>query len=275
MKKSKEQINRSYSKILKREMLQRLKQEKLLTFVFTVTLVYTLISNIVFKCCPYECEPQFAIIGNALDELAKNVCYSIIAGILFYIINDVYKNVVRRIPEMDAMFHELHKLQANACYMIQALCDDNYDKTKNRDQIFQSVMKYLCNGNKEFKTIGSLFKVHSIKVEYCAILIEKWREANKMRLNFLDVYGDLLKREEIYRLNNFDDNLVRDTIRFIDMQINNSNKEFAEIRECDITIIVNRIIGYKIYLTDLAMKYIHYSYREGYLNRPCIEEDIM
>ena len=31
MKKSKEQINRSYSKILKREMLQRLKQEKLLT----------------------------------------------------------------------------------------------------------------------------------------------------------------------------------------------------------------------------------------------------
>lgn len=275
MKKNKTQKMRSYSLILKRELRQRLKQEKPIKMLIIFAFIYTLISNIISKCCPIGCSPQYANIGNALDELAKNVCYSIIAGIIFYIINDVYKNAVKRIPEMDAMFHELHKLQANACYMLQALCDDNYDKTKNREQMFLCVMKHLCNGNKEIKTIGSLFKVQSIKVEDCAILIDKWKEANKLRCDFLGAYGDLLTREEIYRLSSFDDNLVRETIGYIDMHINGSYKEFVEIRECDITIIVNRIVNYKVYLTDLTKKYIHYAYRVEYLNRPCIEEDIM
>ena len=87
------------------------------------------------------------------------------------------------------------------------------------------------------------------------------KEANKLQRDFLSAYGDLLQREEIYRLNSFDNNLLSETIRYIDMQIYNSNKEFVEIRECDITIIVNIIISNKIYLTDLARKYIYYAYR--------------
>jgi hypothetical protein len=122
-------------------------------------------------------------------------------------------------------------------------------------------MKCLCNEKEEFKVFGNLFKFYSIKVEDYIFLIDKWKEANKLQRDFLSAYGDLLQREEIYRLNSFDNNLLSETIRYIDMQIYNSNKEFVEIRECDITIIVNIIISNKIYLTDLARKYIYYAYR--------------
>lgn len=251
--------HRSFSQILKSEILRRLKQEKIIIFFFLLALIYILISNIVSKCSPIEC--GFANLGNALDEFVKNVCYGIVAGILFYLINDFYKNVVKHIQEMDTMFHELHKLQVNACYMVQAICGDNYDKIKSREQMFQCMMKCLCNEKEEFKVFGNLFKFYRIKVEDYIFLIDKWKEANKLQRDFLSAYGDLLQREEIYRLNSFDNNLLSETIRYIDMQIYNSNKEFVEIRECDITIIVNIIISNKIYLTDLARKYIYYAYR--------------
>ena len=268
----KEARQRSY--ILKREIRKRLIQEKNVVVLFIVALGYSLISNIISKCCPIECDVEMANLGNAIDELLRNICYGFLAGIIFYIINDVYKNVVRRIPEMDRMFYELLKLQVNANLILQTISDNTYDGSMNRERTFQCVMKYLCNEDVDFHVFGSFVKKHTVNIENCIVLVNSWKEANRMRSDFLGAFGDLLEREEIYSLNNFDDNLISDVIRILDIQIENTNKEFVQVSDHDITILVNRIIGYKIYLTDIAKKYVDYAYRIIYLDRPCIREDI-
>lgn len=84
-------IIRTYSQILKRELQLRLRQEEFLIRLLIAALAYSLISNVISKCCPIMCIAILANIGNAIDELLRNICYSIIAGIVFYIINDLYK----------------------------------------------------------------------------------------------------------------------------------------------------------------------------------------
>lgn len=267
-------IIRTYSQILKRELQLRLRQEEFLIRLLIAALAYSLISNVISKCCPIMCIAILANIGNAIDELLRNICYSIIAGIVFYIINDLYKNVVKRVSEMDKMFHELLYLQVNANILLSYISSDKYDKSMSREQAFQCIMKYICNEDIEFNIVGSLSKTRTIAVDVISIFVNKWREINKMQATFLTTYGDLLEREEILKLNRCNDYLDSEIIDYLNMQLENTNEEFVQVLEHGIALIVNRFIGYKIYLTDLAKKYINYNYSKSlYLNRLCEVED--
>jgi len=265
---------RTRSHIIKHELQQRFLQEKTLIGVFIVALTYSLISNIVSRCCPIECTAELTNIGNAIDELFRNICYGVLAGVIFYVINDIYKNVVRRIPEMDKMFCELLELQVHSWSFLEKISHNNYDRRMDREHTFQCIMKNLCNEDVEFPCIGGVFKMRTIKVEDCVVLVNDWREAIRKQRVFLETYGDLLDRNEKQILNNFYDNFVGDIISYLNIEIENADGECIQVSEHHITIIVNRIIGLKIYLTDLAKKYIQYNYSMLiYLNRLCVEED--
>lgn len=269
-----EKRTRTYSQTLKREFLLRLTQEKVLICLLVFSLAYALISNIISRYCHIECVAELSNMGNAIDELLKNICYSIIAGIVFYIINDLYKNVVKRVSEMDKMFHELLYLQVNANILLSYISSDKYEKSMSREQAFQCIMKYMCNEDIDFNIVGSVSKTRTIAVNVIAILVDKWREIKKMQATFLVTYGDLLEREDILKLNRCNDYLDSEMIDYLLKQLENTNEEFVQILEHDIAFIVNRFIGYKMYLTNLAKKYIHYNYsRNLYLNRQCTVED--
>lgn len=264
---------RTHSQIIKREMQLRLTQEKTLVCICIATLTYSLISNIVSKCCPIECNIMLANIGNAIDELVRNICYSIMAGIIFYFINDIYRNVVIRVSDMDNMFGELLSLYANACSALQTISNNTYNDCMDLEQGYKCIMKNLCNENVEHRYFGNPYKSHTIEVDNCALLVNTWKDANKVRHDFLCAYGELLDRQEIYRLNGFDDSLVSDIASFLSTQIEEAGDEIIQVSDYDITVLVNRIINYKKYLTYLAKKYVKYNYRKHYLNRLCEEKD--
>jgi hypothetical protein len=266
---------RTYSQIFKREMRKWIEKEKFLKNLFVIALCYSLLSNIISRCCPIECSAGIANIGNAIDELLKNICYSVLAGIIFYIINDVYKNLINRISETDKMFYEILRLQVCANSALYMLSGNNYDKSMNREQAYQCIMTYLFNEKVDYRIIGSITKIRSIRLEDCVVIVGKWKDLMKMQKDFEEVYGDLLEREEVRRLNNLDDNMVQEVIDYLDIQIDNNEKnENIKIRDYDITIVINRIMGYKEYLTVLAKKYVNYAYRIVYMNRFLTMEDI-
>lgn len=264
---------RTQSQIIRREMQQRLTKEKTLVCLFIVALAYSLISNTVSKCCPIECDIAVANMGNAIDELLRNICYSIIAGVIFYIINDIYRNVIIRVSDMDSMFGELLLLYSNACSMLQKISNNTYNDCMDLSQGYKCIMKYLCNEDVEFRYFGNPYISHTIEVDDCALLVNNWKDANKVRNDFLCAYGELLERQEIYRLNGFEDSLVSDIVSFLNTQIEEAGDERIQVSDYDITIIVNRIINYKKYITYLAKKYVKYNYRQHYLNRLCEEKD--
>lgn len=265
----------TYSQILKCEILLRLTKEKNLIVLFMLALFYSIISNIISRCCPIECAAEFANIGNATDEFLRNICYSIVAGVIFYFINDTYRNVVRRISELDNMFFQLLTLYTDATNMLSTISHNNYKSSMDKKQAYQCVIKNICDEDVEFQMFGNPYKNHTIKVEDCVLLVNNWKGASKECSDFLGAYGDLLERNETYRLNCFDDNLVRDIINSLDKLIEDSNNEHVQVSDYDITVLINRIIVYKQYVTKLTKKYVHYHYSDPRLNRLCEEQGIV
>ena len=273
MYKSKEY--RTYSQIFKLEFQKWIKKEKFLGYIFGIAFIYSLLSNIISRCCPIECSEGIANFGNAIDEFLRNICYSILAGIIFYVINDVYKNILKRITETDRMFYVLLTLLTDVKRVLSTLSDNKYEKGMSREQTFQCIMNYLFNEKVDYRIIGSVSKLRRIRIEDCDFIVEMWRDFCKKQNDIVGVYGDLLEREEIYRLKNFDDNLVENVISYLDTQVERIiDEEFIEISDYDINIVVNRIIYYKEYLIDLAKKYRNYAYKIVYLNRVPTKEDI-
>jgi hypothetical protein len=136
-------------------------------------------------------------------------------------------------------------------------------------------MAYLFNEDVDYQTIGEVTKIRLLRLEDCVAIITKWKDLMKMQEDLVAVYGDLLETDEVSRLNYLNDNMVLRIIDSLDMQVaNNENCEYVQISDYGITIIINRIIFYKEFLTKLAKKYVNYSYRIVYQNRILTMEDI-
>lgn len=270
-----EKRTRTHHQIIMREMLLRFKQERTLVRLFLAALVYSLISNIVSKCCPIECDIAVANMGNAVDELVKNICYSIIAGVIFYFINDIYRGVVNRVSDMDNMFRELVSLYSNARDVLLIISNSSCNNNMDRKEVYKCVMKHLCDEDVEFHLFGNPYKSHTIGVDDCAILVSRWKDECKKQRDFLAVYGELLEKQEVYRLNDYDDSLVNDIASCLSKEIEKTSSEYFQISDYNITVLVNRIIHYKYYITNLAKKYVRYNYRIHFLNRLCEEDDFV
>lgn len=274
MERNKEKKTKTRSQVQRMLLLQRLGNEKMLLLLLFFAFAYSLASNIISKCCPIDCDPQWANIGNALDDVIKNISYGIFVGVFFYIVNDVYKNVVEKTKNLNRIAHELFKLQFHAYSMVYDLCDEEYDKNMSEEQLFQCIMTKLCNEDDEFHLIGSILKTRHISTEKLTFLIDKWEEANTMRNLFLNTYGDLITRDEFFNLNGFGNSWASVLIRRGEELIRNFDREEIDVNDRDIAGIVNCIVRYKFTLTDLTRKYLKYSYSIVYLNRSYIEDDI-
>ena len=265
MERNKEKKTKTRSQVQRMLLLQRLGNEKMLLLLLFFAFAYSLASNIISKCCPIDCDPQWANIGNALDDVIKNISYGIFVGVFFYIVNDVYKNVVEKTKNLNRI---------HAYSMVYDLCDEEYDKNMSEEQLFQCIMTKLCNEDDEFHLIGSILKTRHISTEKLTYLIDKWEEANTMRNLFLNTYGDLITRDEFFNLNGFGNSWASVLIRRGEELIRNFDREEIDVNDRDIAGIVNCIVRYKFTLTDLTRKYLKYSYSIVYLNRSYIEDDI-
>lgn len=182
--------------------------------------------------------------------------------------------MIIRVSDIDSMLGELLLLYSNACSMLQTISNNTYSNCMDLNQGYKCIMKNLCKKDVEFQYFGNPYISHTIEVDACALPVNKWKDANKVRNDFfLCAYGELLERQEIYSLNGFDDSVVSDIVSFLNSQIEEAGNDVIQVSDYDITVIVNRIINYKKFLTYLAKKYVKYNYRLHYLNRLCEEKD--
>ncbi len=265
---------RTRAQILRREMESRIMQDIVLFTIFCISLLYALISSIVSKCCPIECETHLANLGNALNDVLTNICYSIVAGSIFYFINDLYKSVFKKVHDYNEMFSKLYFLQFNSYKLLHTLIEDKYDKNMNRQELFQCDMETLCHEKDEYTIIGSVTKSRFVHVDTISLIIDKWKEIVSMSEDFKNVYGDLLTREELYAINRYHNDLTAVLMDNISTHIMNTNQECLEILDYDISTIIKDVVVCKILLSDLAKKYINYSYSLVYMGQPYTEDFI-
>lgn len=270
MVRRKENNVRNRSQIITGLMLKRLMQEKILLAFLVGSILYGFISNLLIGYNITVCPSWFSVIGKSIDDVIRNTCYGVIAGISFYLVNDLYKNVYTKVDVFNAMFNKLYMILFNATSLVQAVSGENYKKYMSREQTFRCIMNNLCNEEDDFRQIGSLVKKRQISVERFTLLANKWEETNGMRKGFLEIYGNMLTTDEQYSLSRYEYDSKTELLRTIYQTISDTDQQHAEVVDRDIAAIVNMIVGYKICLTDLSRKYISYAYSMGNQKRASI-----
>ena len=121
MVRRKENNVRNRSQIITGLMLKRLMQEKILLAFLVGSILYGFISNLLIGYNITVCPSWFSVIGKSIDDVIRNTCYGVIAGISFYLVNDLYKNVYTKVDVFNAMFNKLYMILFNATSLVQAV----------------------------------------------------------------------------------------------------------------------------------------------------------
>ena len=250
--------NKARNKAIKRLIGLQLEREKIVLWILVSAVVYALISNFLTLVSPLHTTSCIWNFLASCDETMRNCCYGVIAGISFYLINDFYKNIYKKVDSYNEMYPSLFELWWNLRSLIISINDYKIDRNMSNEELKTSIITYLSHESGE-EQLSRRFR--EIPAQKYQLLCDLWDEASKNKMKFLETYGHIITREEYAKLND----------RELDISVDRLNQYTLDdkiiLRETKI-IISERDIQRAIYLivrykTDLALmvnKYSNYYY---------------
>ena len=100
---------------------QGAKNERMVLWALSFSVIYALVSNFLTHCPPLPLSANILDIMASIDETIRNCCYGIIAGISFYLLNDFYKNAYKKVDIYNDMYPNLYNLWLKPYQLVLAL----------------------------------------------------------------------------------------------------------------------------------------------------------
>lgn len=250
--------NKERNKAVWRLVLQRIHTEKVLLCVLTSSVIYALVSNYFTHCSPIGFSPNVLDIMASIDETLRNCCYGVIAGIAFYLVNDLYKNAYKKVDLYNAMYPILYNLWLKTYQLILAINNHELDKTHSNDELLLSIMSNLCKQLEE----GTLHRLNlEIPADEFHVLYILWSDVLKDKDKFLEIYGHTIEREEYSKLNDKELDISIERLKEYapnDEQI--AKAKMIKIGNYDIQRAIYLMLNYKSDLASMVNKYSIFYY---------------
>lgn len=236
------------------------RRERYVLLILVFSVLYALLSNLLTYCPPLHLPIPVLNIMASVDETLRNCCYGLIAGITFYLLNDLYKNVYKKVDLYNEMYPYLYKLWLKTYQLVLALNDHKLDESQTNEELHASIILNLCGPSEEEPSMRSTSEILASEVH---LLNAFWPDILKDREKFLNVYGDIITREEYSKLN--DKELDTSVERLKGYEPNNeeiiSGMEIT-IRDYDIQRAIYLILNFKADLAAMVNKYSINYYNE-------------
>lgn len=190
-------MKRKRNRIIWKLIREKYKNEVFVISALLLSITYTIVSSFCLRCSPLIINSTILDIMASLDEVIRNCCYGVIAGIVFYFLNDFYKSTYSLIDTYNRMFPELYKVWLKIYQLIFTLSDQKYD-ISHKDDVYNFL---LANFVKEDDIHKENFKNIETPYDKCHLLLWLWTDVNIERKKFLEIYGNIISREEYSKLN--------------------------------------------------------------------------
>lgn len=252
--------NNYKEEVFRHTLLKRIKEEKIAFIVLSIALVYALISNILYHCTPLPIDARLLTFMGSVDEVIRNFCYGIGASVCFYLFHDVIRSHKKTIEVNNEMFSELHKLWWTARLLLFNICEDKYDSTQDLDSMVQEIYLHFCKEKKERITGASVTKVsifefHSLFINWEILMDEKKK--------FLEVFGNVISREEFLKLANNEYNICLQRMTETMPEVESFEKgQTVNVRDYDIFKTARLLLELQLDLSKMVTKYSVYDYSE-------------
>lgn len=246
--------------VFRNTLCERIKEEKIALFVLSIALVYALISNILYYCEPLPIDPRLLSIMDSIDEVIRNFCYGIGASVCFYLFHNVIRNHRKTIDAYNEMFSELHKLWWNVRLLLNYICDDKYDSTQDLESLVQLIYLHFCKDKKERVTGASVAEVSIFDFHF---LFTYWVNLMTEKKKFLEVFGNVISREEFLGISNNEYDICLHRMTEIMPEVETFEKDqTVTVRDYDILRTARLILELQSDLAKMVMKYSIYDYSD-------------
>ena len=253
--------NKTKGQIFRQTFRKQLKNESILITLFLVALIYAFLSNIFLRCTPLCIDRGILNIMASVDDLFRNCCYGLIVSILFYVINDYYKNIGSKIDGYNEMFPELYEMWWSLFYSLSFETDDQYNESKGIDSNYNILYHHFKEGkkDKEFSPLN-IIQIPFDKFNHLQCM---WQTALENKKKFLEIYGNIINRKEYSQLaySEYDISLAIVNSAIEDIKIFN-NREHVCITERNLQRALYLIVQYELYLAKMVNKYSEFYYGE-------------
>ena len=190
-------MTRKRDRIIWKLVRERYKGEIVIRLALLLSIAYATISCFMLRCNPININPVILDIMATFDEVIRNCCYSVIAGTVFYFLNDFYKNIYSLVDTYNSMYPELYKLWLKVYQLILSLSDYKYD-ISHKDDVYNLLLTSFI---KEDDIHKAVFRKVEIPYDKCHLLLCLWTDVNTDRRKFLETHGNIISREEYSKLN--------------------------------------------------------------------------
>lgn len=222
--------------------------------------VYALISNILYKCTPLPIDARLLSIMDSIDVVLRNFCYGIGASVFFYLFHDVIRNHRNTLDTYNEMFEELHKLWWSIRSPLMILCDDIFKYPQSKESLIQKIYLRFCTTKKERFTLASVTKLPISDADF---LLNTWTNVMTEKKKFLEVYGDIISREEFLKLNNSEYDYCLQRLKDVMPEVEIFEKgQVVIMRDFDILMTSRLMLEFQSDLAKMVNKYSIYDYSE-------------
>ena len=248
-------------KVLCQTLRDRMKKERLAFGILLIAFVYALASNILYKCEPLSIDPRLLSIMYSIDGVIRNFCYGIGASVCFYLFHDVIRNHRKTVETYNDMFEELHKLWWSIRSPLMILCEDIFKYPQDKEVLTQKLYLRFCKTKKEQITLAGVTKLSVSDVHY---LLTTWTLVMDEKKKFLEVYGNVISREEFLKINNIDYDYCLQRLKEVMPEMETFGKDqVVNMRDFDIMMTSKLMIELQSDLAKMVHKYSIYDYSDS------------
>ena len=248
-------------KVLCQTLRARMKEERLAVGILFIAFVYALASNILYKCEPLSIDPRLLSIMDSVDGVIRNFCYGIGASVCFYLFHDVIRNHRKAVETYNDMFEELHKLWWSIRSPLMILCEDIFKYPQDKEVLTQKLYLRFCKTKKEQITLAGVTKLSVSDVHY---LLTTWTLVMDEKKKFLEVYGNVISREEFLMINSADYDYCLQRLKEVMPEIETFEKgQVVNMRDYDIMMTSKLMLELQSDLAKMVNKYSVYDYSDS------------
>ena len=249
------------NKVLCQTLRARMKGEHFAFGFLLIAFVYALASNIFYKCEPLSINTRLLSIMDSVDGVIRNFCYGIGASVCFYLFHDVIRNHRKTVETYNDMFEELHKLWWSIRSPLMILCEDIFKHPQDKEALIQKLYLRFCKTKKEQITLASITKLSVSDVHY---LLTTWVLVMDEKKKFLEVYGNVISREEFLKINNIEYDYCLQTLKEVMPKMETFEKgQMINMLDLDIMMTSKLMLELQSDLAKMVNKYSVYDYSDS------------
>lgn len=246
------------SKVIRRILKLKLKDERIAKWSFIIASIYALISNFLYRCPPLNIDPTILNVMASVDDVIRNCCYGVMASISFYIFHDFIENHKAKVDLYNDMFEELDKLHCRVQWFIKSACNNQFDEKQDIEQTVKGIYSHLCINEKENFTGISTNK---IPIHDFYHVQTEWSFIQSQKKKFLEAYGNDINRVEFFKLNSSEYDISNERLTNAMPEVETFEEGMTvTIRDYDILRASRLFVEFYLDLSKMVEKYSIYKY---------------